>query len=72
MLLADVVEDAVEEEPHAASPTLRHQFVEGRAASVRVTSACTDIPMFSSLKKFEPIPIPLARRTTPAQNGDPP
>jgi len=48
------------------------QSVEGRAASVRVTSACTDIPMFSSLKKFEPIPIPLARRTPPAQNGDPP
>jgi hypothetical protein len=48
------------------------QSVEGRTASVRVTSACTDIPMFSNLKKFDPIPIPLARKTPPAQPGDPP
>jgi hypothetical protein len=46
------------------------QSVEGRAATVRVTSACTDIPMSAVLKKFEPIPIPLARRTPPAQHGD--
>lgn len=48
------------------------QSVEGRTATVRVTSACTDIPMNANLKKFEPIPIPLARKTPPAQPGDPP
>jgi hypothetical protein len=48
------------------------QSIEGRAATIRVTSACTDIPMFANLKKFEPIPIPLARKTPPAQHGDPP
>ena len=48
------------------------QSVEARAATVRVTSACTDIPMSAVLKKFEPIPIPLARRTPMAQHGDPP
>ena len=46
--------------------------VEGRSATVRVTSACTDIPMGSYLKRFEPIPIPLARKTAPAVAGDPP
>lgn len=48
------------------------QSIEPRAAIVRVTSACTDIPLNSYLKKFEPIPIPLARRTPLAQAGDPP
>jgi len=28
--------------------------------------------MYANLKKFEPIPIPLARKTPPAQHGDPP
>ena len=46
--------------------------VEGRTSSLRVTSACTDIPMGSFLKPFEPIPIPLARKTPPAVPGDPP
>lgn len=46
--------------------------VEGRTATLRVTSACTDIPMGSFLKPFEPIPIPLARKTAPAVPGDPP
>jgi hypothetical protein len=46
--------------------------VEGRTATVRVTNACTDIPMGSFLKPFEPIPIPLARKTAPAVAGDPP
>jgi hypothetical protein len=46
--------------------------VEGRTATFRVTNACTDIPMGSFLKPFEPIPIPLARKTAPAIPGDPP
>lgn len=47
------------------------QSIEPRTAIVRVTSACTDIPLNSYLKKFEPIPIPLARKTPLAQPGDP-
>lgn len=46
--------------------------VEARAATVRVTSACTDIPLGSYLKPFEPVPIPLARKSPPAVAGDPP
>ena len=46
--------------------------VEGRTATFRVTNACTDIPLGSFLKPFEPIPIPLARKTPPAMPGDPP
>ncbi len=48
------------------------QSVEPRTAIVRVINACTDIPLGASLKKFEPIPIPLARRSPMAQPGDPP
>lgn len=48
------------------------ETVEARTASVRVTNTCTDIPMGSYLKRFEPIPIPLARKTAPAVAGDPP
>jgi hypothetical protein len=48
------------------------ETLEGRTASVRVVSACSDIPMGSYLKPFEPIPIPLARKTPPAVAGDPP
>ena len=33
--------------------------IEGRTAIVRVTLACTDIPLGSFLKAYEPIPIPL-------------
>ncbi len=46
--------------------------VEGRTAIFRVTNSCTDIPMGSFLKPFEPIPIPLARKTAAAVAGDPP
>ena len=46
--------------------------VEARTAIVRVTNTCTDIPLGSYLKRFEPIPIPLARRSPLAQPGDPP
>jgi hypothetical protein len=48
------------------------EHVEGRAAAVRVTNSCTDVPLGSYLKPFEPIPIPLARKTAPAMAGDPP
>jgi hypothetical protein len=48
------------------------QSVEARTAIVRVSSACTDIPIGSYLKPFEPIPIPLARKSPPAVAGDPP
>jgi hypothetical protein len=48
------------------------ESVEGRTASFRVTNSCTDIPMGSFLKPFEPIPIPLARKSAPARAGDPP
>jgi len=46
--------------------------IEGRSAIFRVLDACTDIPLGAYLKKFEPIPIPLARRSPPAVAGDPP
>jgi hypothetical protein len=46
--------------------------VEAETAIVRVTNSCTDIPMGSYLKPFEPMPIPLARKSPPAVLGDPP
>lgn len=48
------------------------QSLEARTASIRVLSACTDIPPDAVLKKFEPVPIPLARKSPPALPGDPP
>jgi hypothetical protein len=46
--------------------------IGGRSAIFDVKDACTDIPLGSFLKKFEPIPIPLARKSPPAVAGDPP
>ena len=46
--------------------------VEARTGIVRVTHTCTDIPIGSYLKPFEPVPIPLARKSPPAVLGDPP
>jgi len=46
--------------------------VEERTATVRISSSCTDVPVLATLKPFEPIPIPLARKTPPAVAGDPP
>jgi hypothetical protein len=43
----------------------------GHSAIFRVSDSCTDIPMGAFLKKFEPIPIPLARRGPPARECDP-
>ncbi len=48
------------------------QSVEARTAIVQVTSSCTDVPLGAFLKKFDPIPIPLARKSPPAQPGDAP
>lgn len=59
------------------------QSIAGRSAILRVAEACTDIPVSgylkgghltktTYLKKFEPIPIPLARKSPPAVAGDPP
>lgn len=46
--------------------------IEARTATVRVTSACTDIPLGSFLKSYEPIPIPLGRKSAAAVACDPP
>ena len=46
--------------------------IEGRTATVRVAMACTDIPMGSFLKPYEPVPIPLGRRLPSAVLCDPP
>jgi hypothetical protein len=46
--------------------------VEARSSIMRVTQSCTDIPLGSYLKPFEPIPIPLGRKTPLAQACDPP
>src|SRR5262245_29234972 len=45
--------------------------LEGRTATVRVTMACTDIPMGSFLKPYEPVPIPLGRRDPACKFCDP-
>jgi hypothetical protein len=39
---------------------------EAHTATVRVTDACTEIPMGSFLKPYEPIPIPLGRKSAAA------
>lgn len=46
--------------------------VEAHTATVRITNSCTDIPLGSFLKPFEPIPIPLGRKSAPAVACDPP
>lgn len=46
--------------------------IEGRTATVRVLNACTDIPMGSFLKAYEPVPIPLGRRMRTEAICDPP
>jgi len=50
----------------------RVDFVQGRTSVLRVTNSCTDIPLGSYLKPFEPVPIPLGRKTPLAMTGDPP
>jgi hypothetical protein len=46
--------------------------VEARTATVLVTSSCTEIPMGSFLKPYEPIPLPLGRMSALAVACDPP
>ena len=46
--------------------------LEGRTATVQVTLACTDIPMGSFLKPYEPVPIPLGRKEPACKPCDPP
>jgi hypothetical protein len=46
--------------------------IEGRTAILRITLACTDIPMGTFLKPYEPVPIPLGRRLPPNAACDPP
>ena len=48
------------------------ESVEARTATATISGSCTDIPMGSFLKPFEPIPIPLARKSAPARAGDAP
>ena len=45
--------------------------IEGRTAVVRVTKACTDIPVGVFLKPYEPVPIPLGRRLPSCAMCDP-
>src|SRR6266542_185976 len=44
--------------------------VQARTATIRITAACGDVPLGAALKPFEPIPIPLARKTPAAVAGD--
>jgi hypothetical protein len=46
--------------------------VEPRTAILKVIHSCTDIPLGAVVKKFEPIPIPLVRKSPPSVAGDPP
>jgi hypothetical protein len=46
--------------------------IEGRTATARVNSSCTEIPMGSFLKPYEPVPIPLGRRLPACASCDPP
>jgi hypothetical protein len=46
--------------------------IEGRTATVQVTHSCTEIPLGSFLKPYEPVPIPLGRRLPACAACDPP
>jgi hypothetical protein len=46
--------------------------VKGEVAILEITSACTDVPIGTMLKPFDPIPVPLARRTPMLGNCDDP
>lgn len=46
--------------------------VRDRVAILEITSACTDVPIGTMLKPFDPIPVPLARRTAMLTNCDDP
>ncbi|HET9793641.1 MAG TPA: hypothetical protein VFS34_04190 [Thermoanaerobaculia bacterium] len=46
--------------------------VKDQVAILEITSACTDVPIGTMLKPFDPIPVPLARRTPSLNNCDEP
>jgi hypothetical protein len=46
--------------------------VKGDVAILEITSACTDVAIGATLKPFDPIPVPLARRTAMITNCDEP
>jgi hypothetical protein len=45
--------------------------IQGRTSILRVNLACSDIPMGSFLKAYEPVPIPLGRKDKAAVACDP-
>ncbi len=46
--------------------------IQDKSAILEIMFACTDIPIGSFVKPFDPIPVPLARRTKMLNNCDPP
>jgi hypothetical protein len=46
--------------------------VQGRSAILKVNLACSDIPMGSFIKAYEPVPIPLGRKAQACVACDPP
>lgn len=46
--------------------------VKDRIAILEITATCTDVPLGTMLKPFDPIPVPLARRTPLLTNCDEP
>jgi hypothetical protein len=46
--------------------------VKDQVAILEITAACTDVPIGTMLKPFDPIPVPLARRTPMMVNCDDP
>jgi hypothetical protein len=46
--------------------------VKDRVAILEITATCTDVPLGTMLKPFDPIPVPLARRTPLLTNCDEP
>jgi hypothetical protein len=46
--------------------------VKDRVAILEITATCTDVPIGTMIKPFDPIPVPLARRTALLTNCDEP
>ncbi|HTY41834.1 MAG TPA: hypothetical protein VMH79_08185 [Thermoanaerobaculia bacterium] len=71
----DVVYHPISSEPMGRFYQYRGRAVlvciEGRTAVVRVTKACTDIPIGVYLKPYDPVPIPLGRRLPSCAMCDP-
>jgi hypothetical protein len=45
--------------------------VKDQVAILEITATCTDVPIGTMIKPFDPIPVPLARRTPLLTNCDP-